>query len=63
MDKQYILRLIDEFKSYNQKKIDELYAEYDPFSFDKSLDEKYYEGAIDTLRNLRDTITKKRGEE
>lgn len=63
MDKQYILRLIDEFKSYNQKKIDELYAEYNPFSFDKSLDEKYYKGAIDVLESLRDMIKQKENEE
>ena len=63
MDKQYILGLIDEFKTYNQKKIDELYTEYDPFSIDKSFDEKYYEGAIDALESLRDMIKQKENEE
>lgn len=59
MNKQYIFRLIDELNAYNQKKIDELYAEYDPFSIDKSLDEKYYEGAIDVLKTLKDMINQK----
>ncbi len=51
------LQMIDELIALNQRHIDEINMGWDPFSVFKSTD--YYEGKVDALEDLRDSIKKK----